>query len=372
MDEQRPTQAELDRDKKDRQTVEQMLASVGTGMKIALKRIRPGWDKGYLETCDADPDHPIDLDYIRDTHGGETIEIRILDHRGRYIGGSQVDISGPPLSFGRPKKHPSDVAFEREQKQRQAEAQLLVQSAPAASNSNDTILEKFLDQVSASKAESIGLLREALEHKNQIVPSERGGLGDLRTMFREFKQFQKEFGGEGGGDGDDSMGSALESFMEMMMKREERKDKQADREHRDRGHRGDRGQRRRRQEGPPRGRHPDIHAVPDEQSRPNPPRQDQRSDPPNAQQDRHPDPPDDQGDEDARDRLADVLADMSAEDAAYVAGSAFSRMSEEDQRVVFARLMGGELPDDAFDGDDDDDPIDMAGDGETKEADGNQ
>lgn len=95
-------------DEKDRdETYEKLtlaLKQLQPGYKIAIKRVKPGWCRGHLETIDvydpSDPDSQIDIDYLIEQWGGHNLQLLIHSSTGKWVTGVNI-----PLYTYPPKRH---------------------------------------------------------------------------------------------------------------------------------------------------------------------------------------------------------------------------------------------------------------------------
>ena len=71
---------------------ENMLASIKSGWSLGISRIRPGWCSGYLERVECTENEPIDMTYIIEQWGGHILRLRLCDERGKYRGGTDLNL----------------------------------------------------------------------------------------------------------------------------------------------------------------------------------------------------------------------------------------------------------------------------------------
>jgi hypothetical protein len=77
-----------------------VLRGLPIGWKVSVTRKKPKWAAGHLDTCELDPGEGLDLDDLRDTWGGGTYELRILDPQGYYRGKKSLQFQGAPRLDG--------------------------------------------------------------------------------------------------------------------------------------------------------------------------------------------------------------------------------------------------------------------------------
>lgn len=80
--------------------LEKCFDSLVPGVKISVWRMRPEWCKGYQGTIDYDDsndgDDPLNLDYIRDQFGGDSLQLKFQDEKGRNLFAKTVKFNGVP------------------------------------------------------------------------------------------------------------------------------------------------------------------------------------------------------------------------------------------------------------------------------------
>ena len=240
------TKEEIAADLRDEHTLEKLLSTIGRGWSISLSRIRPSWCKGWLETIEATPDEPLDIEYIADSWGGETIRLRVLNDHGQFQGSKDIHIAREPLDHGRPLEHPADkrARSERENRAREyrEESARLNATKPEQDNSVFTMM---IDVLKDSNASSAGVYKDLLENQNQNK-HEPMGIAEVIAFANGLKELQGVFGDDnknsGGGDGDEEnmLGTfvgILERAHDRDIKREDRKEAMRERETRRTGSR---------------------------------------------------------------------------------------------------------------------------------------
>lgn len=213
QDEQRQkTKEEIEDERQAARTVEQLLQDVGIGWSVSLNRIRPSWCKGWLETIETTPDEKIDMQYIADTWGGETIRLRILDPQGRWRGGKDFHVARAPMHHGRPLEHPEDkrerLAREERARERRNESERL---NGAGSTHDSNMFSTVIDLV-RSQNEASSKVYQDLAAAQTRDPM---GIDDLIKFANGLKDLQGVFGGDSGGGSEDDSGM-IGAFMEIM------------------------------------------------------------------------------------------------------------------------------------------------------------
>ena len=323
------TKEEIEADLRDERTIEQLLSTVGAGWTISLSRIRPSWCKGWLETIEASPDEPLDMDYIADTWGGESIRMRLLDTHGRWKGGKDIHIAREPLRHGRPLEHPEDkrVRMAREERSREHREETIRLNATPTQQDN-TVFTMLVDVLKDSNTTNSQAYKDLVSNLPSRDPM---GIDDIIKFANGLKDLQGVFGGDdSGGRVDDSDDKMLGTFVGIMEKAHERDVKREDRKEAAREREARRADSRRRQipvrQAPPPG-HPksNVHQIP------NPNRQRQEP-PPEAA--RNADP---EADEELA--LSEELAELEPAEAAEVLGEAFTMMPPEKRQKTMQLLM---------------------------------
>jgi len=318
------TKEEIEAEKRDQRTVEQLLQDLGAGWSISLSRIRPSWCKGWLETIDTTPGEKLDMDYIADTWGGETIRLRILDNRGMYKAGKDVHVAREPMRHGRPLEHPDDkrARVAREEKQlekREREEELARLNATQPNQDNGSVMKLFVDILKDSNSTSA----QFYDRMADIQKRDPMGIEDIIKFANGIKDLQGVFGGGGDQAGADET-NLLGSFMKIMDNVSER-DKQKDklralaiREHRESRKSGAK-----------------VHSLKPHQTgrqqNPTPENKPTTPAPPVAPQ---PDP-----DETEELALSEEIAELEAVEAAEVLGEAFTMMPIEKRQKTIKLLL---------------------------------
>ncbi len=187
---------------KRRLSVEQALSDLDHGWKIGIYRTRPTWIQvGYLETVQYDPANPIDLDYVREEHGGGSYCFKFMDERGRIQFVKTESISGKPKQFGVDIEHPSVVAAQEKRSSQYEE-----RSKP--NDINETILTALLQSQNAANTENMRLAREAMQKSSPVSP--RAQLSEMAGMIDTVRNMGVLDDGGGAGDITPMIGGILE------------------------------------------------------------------------------------------------------------------------------------------------------------------
>lgn len=79
--------------------------SPSEGQRISIIRTRPGWipgGGGWLETVDFSPTGcEFSLEGLRETYGGGTYVLKVLNEKGKFLAAQTVKIAGDPIHQGR-------------------------------------------------------------------------------------------------------------------------------------------------------------------------------------------------------------------------------------------------------------------------------
>lgn len=87
---------------------QRMLAGFKPGMSLSIYRLRPSWCSGFLERLECFDDEPLDIDYIINEWGGKRLKLRVCDETGKYISGTDLNLSSYPPRFRRKLMNPDD------------------------------------------------------------------------------------------------------------------------------------------------------------------------------------------------------------------------------------------------------------------------
>lgn len=149
----------------------------GQGLRISITRTRPGWipgGGGWLETVDFSPDgQEFSLEGLRETYGGGTYVLKVLNEKGKFLAAQTVKIAGDPIHQG------------RRITQQMAEAQLMpqVSTAPARDTETAELIKALLANSSKAQQDSFNLLLSLWN--NQAKPTGKPtSLDELANMIK--------------------------------------------------------------------------------------------------------------------------------------------------------------------------------------------
>lgn len=323
-EEQKKTREEIAADLQDENTIEQMLSSVGVGWSISLNRTQPSWCRGWLETIEVSPGESLDMNYIADTWGGESIRLRLLDDHGKFKASKIIHIAREPKRHGRELEHPDDKRSRLDRENRAREYREESARLNATKPEQDTsVFTMMIDVLKDSNASSADVYRDLL--KNQ-PKHEAMGISEVIAFANGLKELQGVFGDDnknsGGDDSDNEnmMGTfagILERAHERDVKREDRKEAMRERQARQTSSR--------RRQAPLPGR--SGARVPQTSN----PKTANQEPPLEAVQDAEPDGDDEQA-------LSEELSELSPSEAAEVLGEAFTLMSPEKRQQTMKLL----------------------------------
>jgi hypothetical protein len=187
--------------------VARLLNEVGAGTSIQIRRARPGWCHGFLETIDyQEGDEPIDMQYLVDTWGGEILSLRVKKN-GRYIKG--VDV---PLCSFQPKRWGQVIT--RADVRSDGNTAAAAAPAPVGLNLGDVLnlVDRVLKTAAPVQAaapalpyaEIFKLLGNFIKTSQIPAPAPTlggGGIDDVLKTARALKELRELIGGDLGGVG---------------------------------------------------------------------------------------------------------------------------------------------------------------------------
>lgn len=188
--------------------VARLLNEVGAGTSIQIRRARPGWCHGFLETIDyQEGDEPIDMQYLVDTWGGEILSLRVKKN-GRYIKGVDVPLcSFPPKRWGQ--------VITRADVRSDGNTAAAAAPAPVGLNLGDVLnlVDRVLKTAAPVQAaapampyaEIFKLLGNFIKTSQIPAPAPTlgggGGIDDVLKTARALKELRELIGGDFGGAG---------------------------------------------------------------------------------------------------------------------------------------------------------------------------
>ncbi len=183
-----------------------MLESIKPGWSMAIERKQPGWCGGYLERVECTEDEPLDIEYIIEQWGGKLMRLRILDERGRYTGGCDLNLRAYPPKFrgvvisqevidhpGITKSGPAPVPVPE-----------LQQNPPAPQSKQPNLIELLgiLQKTRSQDLATLKMLFTDVQQPQPVYQQQTGSLGGIDEVIHfaeKFKQLQVLFGSSAGG-----------------------------------------------------------------------------------------------------------------------------------------------------------------------------
>ena len=87
---------------------EEVLSQCGTGYRMQIRRIKPTWCDGLVDTWELDSNEPIDLEDVREACGGRKLQLVIIDAAGKWQASRMVKFPDAPRSDGQLCKREDD------------------------------------------------------------------------------------------------------------------------------------------------------------------------------------------------------------------------------------------------------------------------
>lgn len=89
------------KDENQQKDLETLLAELGGGIRIVIRRLQPSWCAGYIETIELGEDETLSLEDIRSTYGGRKLEFKFIDSdSGKIITRRTEKFPDPPKEDG--------------------------------------------------------------------------------------------------------------------------------------------------------------------------------------------------------------------------------------------------------------------------------
>lgn len=225
------------------ETLETILSDCGEGWTVSIYRTLPSWSKGFMEKLEILPDQPIDMTYLLENWGGQTLRLVIKDPKGKIRRKKDVDIADYPKKFGVRLYSPNEEESERRrlspptqdntllielikqmgsqnsQPQQQDSSVLVALINQMGSNNTQNSDTTLLTEVMRQKESTNDHLFEFM--KNQMNNNSNK---DFKNVVNQMKDMQ-EFLGNGDNNSNDmaAMGNIVEKFMGVQMDKEKYK-----------------------------------------------------------------------------------------------------------------------------------------------------
>ena len=175
------------------------------GRRISIFRSRPSWipgGGGWLETVDfSDDSNDFSMEWLRETYGGGTYVLKVLDEKGKFMAAQTVKIAGDPIHQG------------RRLSQLEAEAKIIPPPPPPAKDSETAeLIKALLANSSKAQRDSFDLLVSLWT--NQAKP--QGQPSSLDDMAKMIKFVDEIRGGQAPAEDGTMMGmmGLLSQFMQ--------------------------------------------------------------------------------------------------------------------------------------------------------------
>lgn len=182
-------QREIQEDTNIRSTFEEMIAGAPAGYQVSIARLRPNWCKGWLETLDIEDGQTdlVDLDYIKESWGGQTFVIRLLNPRGHYMASKNIHISSAPKDNGMLIDTPQVSKAKEEALLRSLARDAAPAPPPPQDTSKELMLLLFQNMQDGNK-QSIDMLREVMKDK---TPSQQMQFAEFFKMFADLEKLKQ-------------------------------------------------------------------------------------------------------------------------------------------------------------------------------------
>jgi hypothetical protein len=198
-----------------------LFRSVLPAWSISISRLRPSWCAGWCETLDADPEHPIDLDYIRDTWGGQSFKVVINDDLNRYVTSFRFGIDAPPRRDGRRLESPDEADRRRRREDRELELQRIHANPPAApapviDPTIGSLLLESMKSATSAKEDQFGFVRDLLTKHMAKEPESRRDLKEMMELAKSMREMADLFGIGDKPEGGDMWGNAAAKILDVL------------------------------------------------------------------------------------------------------------------------------------------------------------
>jgi len=221
-------------------TVEECLAGLQPTHQLAITRLQPRWCARWIETIpiemDDNGEHGIDLEFLRDTYGGDKLCLRFLDDRGKFMFQKTVNFKGiPPRENGialedpeiKKIKHEKELErmkhWEMETKGNSEMMRILIEMMRATNTTpKNDLSEKLFDYIQQANTEKMNLLLAKQEKDNPDPLQQMNNMFALMNTFKENMGIQDQQNEE-----PDDMNKMIHGFMDLMKQAQENRSREA-------------------------------------------------------------------------------------------------------------------------------------------------
>lgn len=199
-------------------SIENAFEALIPGMQISVNRTRPSWCSGWLDTIPVEFDENgapnIDLQTIKETFGGENLQLRFLDQNGQFLYAKTVHFRGiPPKEDGFPMEAP---AVKQRRELMELERKNREEKEVATS---DKLFKMMLDRQEKNYTEMVKMLTAT--SKQAADPF--AGMTAMMSLMEKFDRFR---GGNGMTQQPDDIGNMLGSVLQMFGNMQQQQQKQ--------------------------------------------------------------------------------------------------------------------------------------------------
>jgi hypothetical protein len=192
-----------------KESIEAAFDALVPGMQISVNRTRPGWAAGWLDTIPVEfdeNDRPmVDLQTIKDTFGGENLQLKFLTPNGQFLYAKTVHFRGIP---------PKENGLELENPQLRARRELMEleerNRIREDTKSTERLFKLMLERQDSSHKDMLHLIANA--NKQSTDPF--NGMTNMFTLMEQFDRMRNH-GGSGLGGDSNSLTDMLAGVMQM-------------------------------------------------------------------------------------------------------------------------------------------------------------
>jgi len=176
----------------DLEDIDNLLAEIPEGHKVAVTRVKPNWCEGHLDTFlvykNDNGQSNLNANELKRRFGGETLMLRFLNEHGKFLKQRTFTFAGePPRVNGKRLESPEEKEERKEREKEEKEQQKM------AAQSNDKIIELLaklaLPQQNQSQSNEPGIMAVLFESMQE---SQRQAAAAQQAQMQMFMETMRE------------------------------------------------------------------------------------------------------------------------------------------------------------------------------------
>lgn len=167
-------------------------------IKLEIRRRRPVWDAGHIDTIELDKNETITREDLREVHGGGTIKYVLWGPKHLYLSCITEQYAGPPMREGEI-VHPSKTDEKNKEKEF---FKIFLEMQAQNRKSEKEAMSQQMAMMQASFNDRLALEKEMRKDMKAIMQTQQNGdvLSDLLEHIDTLDTVREKLGGGGGGE----------------------------------------------------------------------------------------------------------------------------------------------------------------------------